>query len=278
MTRHPFPCANVKTALVMSVAWLAPAMTWSWTSQPPPPQRETVVAALGSPHAAGTSRDYLRRRWRQWRRAWPGGQNAPAAVTLADALLRLTRVTGNAGLATGAEAVLAKTLAHDPEHYQARRVLAAVYLSEHRFRDAIGTAERCLQGRRDDPWSNGVVGDAHLELGDYDRAFAAFDRMLELRPMPPCTPACRMCGTTGRPPRCARPDEDGARGHEPATQKRWPSITRRLDSCTSRRASSLMPRGRTHTPGMCFQAIPSRWMARRASPTVKGARARRWRS
>ena len=174
---------NVKTALVMSVVWLAPAITWSCTSEPPPPSRETAVAALGSPHAAGTSRDDLAKtvaamEARLARRA----EDAPAAVTLADALLRLTRVTGNAGLAMRAEAVLAQILAHDPEHYQARRLLAAVYLSQHRFRDAIGAAERCLQVRADDSWSYGVVGDAHLELGDYDRAFAAFDRMLELRP------------------------------------------------------------------------------------------------
>ena len=28
----------------------------------------------------------------------------------------------------------------------------------------------------------GVLGDAHLELGDYDEAFDAFDRMMQLRP------------------------------------------------------------------------------------------------
>ena len=32
------------------------------------------------------------------------------------------------------------------------------------------------------PGNYGVLGDAHLELGDYDEAFDAFDRMMQLRP------------------------------------------------------------------------------------------------
>jgi tetratricopeptide (TPR) repeat protein len=61
-------------------------------------------------------------------------------------------------------------------------MLAAVQLSQHRFRDAIRTAERALQARRDDAWLRGVLGDAHLELGQYEEAFAAFETMGRLRP------------------------------------------------------------------------------------------------
>jgi tetratricopeptide (TPR) repeat protein len=41
---------------------------------------------------------------------------------------------------------------------------------------------RCRDQRPADPVSYGVIGDAHLELGDYDEAFDAFDRMVTLRP------------------------------------------------------------------------------------------------
>src|SRR3989442_4418531 len=58
-----------------------------------------------------------------------------SAVTLADALLRQTRVTGNAGLAMRAESALNTALAGEPANYNARRMLAAVYLSQHRFTD-----------------------------------------------------------------------------------------------------------------------------------------------
>jgi tetratricopeptide (TPR) repeat protein len=105
-----------------------------------------------------------------------------AAVTLADALLRQTRVTGNAGLAARAEAALKEILKRDPEQYDARRMLAATYLSQHRFHEALAQAEACRQVHRDDAWLEGAIGDAHLELGEYAEAFDAFDRMVTLKP------------------------------------------------------------------------------------------------
>jgi len=108
--------------------------------------------------------------------------DATAAVQLADALLRQTRVIGNAGLAIEAERVLQGALKTDPDHYQVRRMLAAVYASQHRFRDALAEGNRCLTIRTDDAWVYGVIGDAHVELGEYDQAFDAFDRMTARRP------------------------------------------------------------------------------------------------
>ena len=108
--------------------------------------------------------------------------DAPAAVTLADALLRQTRVSGNAGLAREAERVLLDVLARDADRYDARRMLAATYLSQHRFADALREAERCRTIRADDAWVWGVIGDAHVERGEYNAAFDAFDRMAAIKP------------------------------------------------------------------------------------------------
>jgi tetratricopeptide (TPR) repeat protein len=108
--------------------------------------------------------------------------DSTAAVALADALLRQTRVTGNAGLAMRAESALKTVLADEPMDYPARRMLATVYLSQHRFRDAIREADRCLGQRSGDAWIYGVIGDARIELGEYDEAFDAFERMTALRP------------------------------------------------------------------------------------------------
>jgi tetratricopeptide (TPR) repeat protein len=147
--------------------------------------RETQVAIpmLGAPGAPATSRDGLSNTITQMEaRLASTPDDATAAVRLADALLRQTRVTGNAGLAMRAERALTRVLTADPEHYYARRMLAAVLLSQHRFREAIAAAERCLQTRRDDAWLYGVIGDARLELGDYDEAFTAFDAMASRRP------------------------------------------------------------------------------------------------
>ena len=146
-------------------------------------RRETATPLAGAPGGTSTSRaalDDTVARMRARLDRTPG--DATAAVLLADALLRQTRVIGNAGLAIEAERVLQGALKIDPEHYQARRMLAAVYASQHRFRDALAEASRCLTVRTDDAWVYGVVGDAHLELGEYSQAFEAFDRMNERRP------------------------------------------------------------------------------------------------
>jgi tetratricopeptide (TPR) repeat protein len=61
-------------------------------------------------------------------------------------------------------------------------MLGAVFLSQHRFREAILEAERARDQRPTDDWNYGVIGDGHLELGEYDQAFKAFQRMMDLRP------------------------------------------------------------------------------------------------
>jgi tetratricopeptide (TPR) repeat protein len=130
-----------------------------------------------------TSRESLEKTIQQMeRRLRERPADAEAAEALADALLRQARVSGNAGLAIRAEDALKRVLREDPQSYGARRMMGAVFLSEHRFRDAIGHAELARSERPDDDWNYGVLGDAHLELGEYDEAFAAFQRMMDLRP------------------------------------------------------------------------------------------------
>ena len=144
---------------------------------------EVLAKSLGAPAAPSTSRDSLERiRTEMETRLRQTPNDATAAVPFADALLRLARVTNNAGLAVNAERALTKVLAADPDRYDARRMLATVLLSQHRFRDALREAERCRQMQPRDAFPLGVMGDAHLELGEYDQAFDAFQRMVAMRP------------------------------------------------------------------------------------------------
>ena len=144
---------------------------------------EGLVKPLGSPAAPSTSRESLERtRLEMEQRLRESPNDAASAVRLADASLRLARVTNNASLIVFAERALRPVLADDPERYDARRMLATVRLSQHLFRDAIREAERCRQMQPRDAWPLGVIGDAHLELGEYDQAFDAFQRMVDLRP------------------------------------------------------------------------------------------------
>jgi predicted Zn-dependent protease len=124
--------------------------------------------------------------WREARRSRLVKPAAVAsAVQRADGLLRDARVTGNAGLAYQAEDLLKKRLAEDPGNYDLKRTIGTVYLSQHRFKEAIAIAEQNSKERPLDPVNFGVIGDGHIELGHYTEAFDAFDRMMALRPGAP---------------------------------------------------------------------------------------------
>ena len=110
--------------------------------------------------------------------------NAAAVVSLANAMIRLQRVNNDGRAVITAEEHLRALLARKPDHYEARRMLAAVLLSQHRFGDAIREANKTMAADPRDAWNYGAAGDGYMELGDYARAFDAFDRMGQLQPGP----------------------------------------------------------------------------------------------
>jgi tetratricopeptide (TPR) repeat protein len=140
------------------------------------PQEATAAASVTSREGLQDTIQAMERRLREQ------PADAIAAVSLADALLRQARVAGTAGPSFRAEQALKQVLHADPRTYEARRMLGAVYLSQHRFREAIREAERASAERPTDDWNYGVMGDGYLELGEYDQAFAAFQKMMDLRP------------------------------------------------------------------------------------------------
>lgn len=149
----------------------------------PARHRDPVPQAVGAPGGPSTSRADLDKTIAALEaRLSRDGANAAVAARLADALMRQARVANNPGLAVRAEEALRKGLDAQPDHYEATRMLGTVLLSQHRFRDAIAIAERANHVNPNDAWNLGVMGDGHLELGEYDAAFDAFDRMMRLRP------------------------------------------------------------------------------------------------
>jgi tetratricopeptide (TPR) repeat protein len=140
---------------------------------------------VGAPGGPSTTRDGLKARVAEMEQqlvAKPG--DLSASILLADALLRQARVTGDSRPAGRAAVVLERTLRDNPDSYDALRLLGAVDLSLHRFAEARAVGMRARDQRPDDAWNYGVIGDAQMELGEYDQAFASFDRMMQLRPGP----------------------------------------------------------------------------------------------
>jgi tetratricopeptide (TPR) repeat protein len=171
----------VPVVMIAAVATMVAYASWRDHKQSRAPF--TAAPPIGTPGAPSTSRENLARRIDEMEsRLKTHPDDAGARLALADALLRQTRVTGNAGLAMRAEKTLTALLRDDPGNYDANRLLGALYLSQHRFRDAVRVGEKSRDARPYDPVNYGIIRDARLELGEYDEAFAAFDRMMTLRP------------------------------------------------------------------------------------------------
>ena len=138
-----------------------------------------------------------------------------AVVRLAQALIRVQRVDSDAPAVVKAEQHLRAFLSRSPDRYEAQQVLGAVLLSQHRFRDAIREAERARELDPRDTFNDGVIGDASLELGDYDRRVRgvrsdgpAAARTAGLRARGVCA------GDARRARRGAREHAHGVRRHE----------------------------------------------------------------
>ena len=168
-----------RTGIVLAGGVLVLIALWALVRRGDAPRRATATPQT----TLTTSREALESTITAMRSrvsADPG--DGEAAVRLADALMRAARVRSDASLAIEAEHVLRAALAHDVGDYPAQRLLGVVYLSQHRFAEALASAEAAQRSRPDDAWNYAVAGDALIELGRYDQAFDAFDAMMARRP------------------------------------------------------------------------------------------------
>jgi len=96
--------------------------------------------------------------------------------------MQKARESGDAGYYGRAEAAVRKALSLESDAVVALRTLAWVQTGKHEFRAALATAEELLKRQPHDPLVYGLLGDAAIELGEYQRAEEAFQKMLDLRP------------------------------------------------------------------------------------------------
>ncbi len=97
-------------------------------------------------------------------------------------LQQQARVSGNPALYVRTEKKLREALRLDSRNAAAVRGLSALAASRHRFRESLELARTARDLEPGTAAVHGLIGDANLELGRYREAFAAFDRMVALRP------------------------------------------------------------------------------------------------
>jgi tetratricopeptide (TPR) repeat protein len=106
--------------------------------------------------------------------------NPRAYYGLGDALIRKARETGDPSYFNRAEEALKKSLEINPNNAGAMRHLAYVFYSRHEFEPAAVHAGKAIEMDSTDEDSYGILGDALMETGEYEKAEDAYRKMMQL--------------------------------------------------------------------------------------------------
>jgi tetratricopeptide (TPR) repeat protein len=109
-------------------------------------------------------------------------RDANALVLLGLAYQQRARENGDASFHSRSGAALARAVRLDPKNPFALTGLAALAASRHRFAESLALARRAEPLNPESAAAYGIKGDALVELGRYRKAFAAFERMVALKP------------------------------------------------------------------------------------------------
>ena len=101
---------------------------------------------------------------------------------LAAAYMQKARETGDFGFNARAESALNRSLEIDPDDNTTLTLRATLLLTYHRFREALEEAKRAQESAPENAALYGVMTDALVELGDYQEAVKAAQKMMNLRP------------------------------------------------------------------------------------------------
>jgi tetratricopeptide (TPR) repeat protein len=104
---------------------------------------------------------------------------------LGQAYLQKGRETGDAASYGRAEAALEQALALNPDDEIALAFMASARFNQHDFQGALEMAQRVYDFDPGALAALAIIGDAHLELGHYAEAEAAYKQLLEQAASPP---------------------------------------------------------------------------------------------
>jgi tetratricopeptide (TPR) repeat protein len=105
-----------------------------------------------------------------------------ASAILGLAYVQQSRITADPSYYPKAEGLLRDSLDRQPENPEALIGLAALAAARHDFEEALRFGRQARVQDPYDPNVHGAVGDALVELGRYNAAFASFQEMVDTRP------------------------------------------------------------------------------------------------
>jgi tetratricopeptide (TPR) repeat protein len=106
----------------------------------------------------------------------------PAYVQLGAAYLQKARETGDPIYYGKTEEALGRAMELQPDDFAAMTQMGVLSLARHQFREALDWGEKAHAISPGTALIYGVIGDAQIELGQYDAALETFQTMVDLRP------------------------------------------------------------------------------------------------
>jgi tetratricopeptide (TPR) repeat protein len=101
---------------------------------------------------------------------------------LAGAFIQKMRETMDAGYLDRASKIVDNVLSAAATDYEALRLRSQIELERHNFTKVAEYSRELIASSPEDPWNWGTLGDSLMELGQYDKAAEAYQRMVSMRP------------------------------------------------------------------------------------------------
>jgi len=143
------------------------------------PSASEVLAALPNV-TKPTASDREVTKWAEKARQNP--RETLSWANLGDALMQKARETGDVSYYGHAEAAYRKALALDAQNQNALIGMAWVNGGRHEFEQSVAWANKVLAVDPNSKEAYGLLGDADVEMGDYNAAYRRYQKMLDLRP------------------------------------------------------------------------------------------------
>lgn len=103
-------------------------------------------------------------------------------VQLGDAFMQKARETADASYYGRAESAFQQALGLNPQQVSALTGMAWVHSVRHEFEQSVVWAKRALEHDSMHPLAHGLLGDAAVEMGEYESAFEHYQHMLDVSP------------------------------------------------------------------------------------------------
>lgn len=112
-------------------------------------------------------------------------QHTDSWILLGRGWIRKARESADPGYYLNARACADVVLEFAPGSLLAKNLVGQALLNDHKFAEARDVAEQILAKEPEDVTALGTLSDAHLEMGRYEDAVRASNRMVELKPSLP---------------------------------------------------------------------------------------------